>query len=242
MTEDDLKHLQDNLLEDSKNALLKHGQIGPVGFVVTRHKRLDKLFASGYGVEFINPSACVHDAKDPTIVTLHIDLAMDWKKLYHAVLAVFPKTQSILPSLLLLGTKVRADNPYKRVMRPFLSSTQINEKDVIAALMRQICDRTDALACIFHSEAWQRYVEPGEEVPDDFGDDTRSIEVLISSMETYALARMITVPVHRATPQKKRDDGKVESFGDPIEVIDRSDNHNTLEGRLMRFLKQPQCN
>jgi len=67
--------------------------------------------------------------------------------------------------------------------------------------------------------------------------DEKSIEVLISSMETYSFARMVTVPVLRAASKKRRDSGKVQGFGESIEMIDRPENEHVLEGRLIRFLK-----
>jgi hypothetical protein len=241
MTEDDFKRLQDHLLEHSKKAVLEHGHVGPMGFIITHVQNIDNLFESGYGVEFIDPkTAFVHDETDNTIVTLTIDLGMSWKKLYHAVLTVFPETQNTLPGLLTLGTEIKVDDPHKHLMRAFLSATELDTRDVIAAMMRQICDKTDAFASIFHSEAWQRAGEPGEArdtIPEDLGTDEKSIEVLISSMETYSFARMVTVPVLRAASKGRRDSGKVQGFGESVEMIDRPENDNVLEGRLIRFLK-----
>lgn len=239
MTEDDLKRLQDGFLESSKRILLEHGRLVPVGFVITLHKHLDALFESGYGLEFIDPKSALRDTNDDTIATLIIDLSMNWKKLYHAVLAVFPKTQSVLPNLLALGAEIKVDDPYKRVMRPFMTATHLDEKDIIAATMRQICDKADAFASIFHSEAWQRALGPEEKADkiSDLGADVKSVEIIVSSMETYSFARMVTVPIHRAAPKKKRDDGKVKGFGQPNEMIDRPENNNVLGGRMFRFLK-----
>jgi hypothetical protein len=245
LTEDDLKRMQDGFIEGSKKLLLKRRHIGPVGFVVTLHKHLDKLAESGYGMEFIDhETARVGDPKDDAIATLVIDLSMNWKKLYHAVLTVFPQMQSVLPGLLAIGAEIKVDDPYMRLMRPFMAATRLDEKDIIAATMRQICDKASAFASIFHSEAWQRTAGPEEDrsqIPNDLGDDEKSIEVLISTMETYAFARMITTPVRRVpsppSKKKKRDSGKVEGFGEPTELIDRPGDNNRLEGRLMRFLK-----
>lgn len=245
LTEDDLKRMQDGFIEGSKKLLLKRGHIGPLGFVVTLHKHLDRLFESGYGIEFIDPaSSCVRDPKDDAIATLVIDLSMNWKKLYHAVLTVFPKMQASLPDLLAIGAETKVDDPYMRLMRPFMVATRLDEKDIIAATMRQICDKASAFASIFHSEAWQRTAGPEEDrsqIPNNLGDDEKSIEVLISTMETYAFARMIATPIHRApappSNKKQRDDGKVEGFGEPTERIDRPGGNNRLEGRLSRFLK-----
>ena len=64
-------------------------------------------------------------------------------------------------------------------MRPFLAVAQLDTKDIIAATMRQICSKTEALASIFYSEGWQRVAEPGEEIPDNLGDDEKSTEVLL---------------------------------------------------------------
>jgi hypothetical protein len=243
----DLTRMQDGFVEHSKEILLDRGHMGPVGFVVTLHKHLDRLFESGYGVEFIDPkTACVRDPDDDAIATLIVDLSMSWKKLYHAVLTVFPQTQDVLPGLLAFGTEIQVDDPYKRLMRPFLMTTQLDQRDIIAEMMRQICDKASAFASVLHFEAWRRMVEPGEsrdEISEDLGKDAKSVEILISSMETREFVRMITVPIHRAPQKKKqkkkqkRDDGKIEGFGESTEIIDRPDNNNELEGRLVRFLR-----
>lgn len=212
MTGDDLKRMQDGFLKTSKEILLETGRCRPVGFVVTRHKHVDKLFETGWGLEFID---------------------------------VFPKTRDILPRLLALGETVGVDDPYMRLMRPFLETTKLDEKDVIAATMRQICGQVDAFACILHSEAWLRKIdrrsEDAEQVTKEadakgLAQDQKSIEVIFSSMETYNFARMITVPVHRE-PSKRRDEGKVLRFGESTEVLDTLNNTNVIEGRLVRFLK-----
>lgn len=246
MTGDDLKRAQDGFLKTSKKILLEDGRLRPVGFVITLHKHVDKLFESGWGLEFIDPKACVRDAGDDTIATLILDLAMDYKRLYHAILNVFPKTRDVLPQVLKLGEMVKVDDPYKHVMRPFLQHMQMDEKDVVAATMRHVCDKIDAFACVMQSEAWMRAVSPTENVdqiykdsPEGLGQDKKSIEVVASSMETYDFARMLIVPIRRAPSKvsKKRDGGKILGFGDQTEAIDSPDNNNVLQGRLMRFLK-----
>jgi len=240
MTGDDLKRMQDSFLEVPRELLLKHGHMDPTGYVVTLHRHLDRLFESGYAAEFIDPAKCLRDSKDDTIVTLVIDLSMTWKKLYHAVLTVFPQTQGMLPGLLALGAEIEVDDPYKRVMRPFLEAARLDEKDIIAALMRQICDKVAAFASLFYSEAWLCVVEPGkncDEIPAGLGKDAKSVEVLISVLETHEFARMITVPVLRVPSKKKRDGGKVKGFGELIEKIVVPGDSNKLEERLMRFLK-----
>jgi hypothetical protein len=244
MTGDDLKRMQDHFLEGAKKILLESGRLRPIGFVITLHKHLDKLFESGWGLEIIDPKTCVIDnSSDDKVATLILDLAMDWKRLYHAVVNVYPKARDVLPAMIQLAETFGVDDPYKRTMRPFLSATQLDEKDVIAATMRKICGEAHAFASIMQSEAWLRIVDPSEDVdqiPDSLGDDKKSIEVVISSMETYDFARLITVPIQRATAQtskKKRDSGKVTGFGEPTECLDTPSDTNVLEGRLVRFLK-----
>lgn len=236
MTGDDLKRVQDNFLATAKKILLEEGHLQPVGFVVTLHKHVDKLLESGYGIEFIDRRECLRDAQDDRITMLVVNLAMNWKRLYHAILNVFPQTRDVLPKMLALGEVISVDDAYKRVTRAFLSATELDEKDVISATMRQICDKTDAFASIFHSEAWMRVVEPSEtadqireNAPQGLGQDQKSVEVVISSMETYDFARMITVPIRRE-PSKTRDGGKVLGFGEQREG-------GTMTGRLAGFLK-----
>ena len=242
MTGDDLKRMQDGFLEGAKALLQEHGRIRPIGFVVTRHKHVEKLLETGWGVEMIDPKACVRDTKDDTIATLILDLLMDPKRLYHTVLNVFPQTRDVLPQMIALAKAVGVDDPYKRTMRPFLRATQLDEKDIIAAAMRQVCEKVDAFASIMQSEAWMRVVEPTEDrnkIAEDLGDDQKSIEVIISSMETHDFVRMITIPVQRRAPEgsAKRDEGPVVGFGDPHVGIDSPSDTNVLEGRLVRFLK-----
>ena len=235
MTGDDLKRMQDGFLAMAKEILLQ-GPLRPVGFVITLHKHVDKLFESGWGIEFIDPKSCVRDVHDDSIAALIIDLAMDWRRLYHAVLNVFPQTRDVLPRMIKIGKTLDVDDAYMRVMRAFLAATEMDEKDVTAATMRQICDRVDAFACVYHSEAWMRMVEPSETIeqirrdaPESLGQDKKSIEVVMSSMETHDFVRMITVSIHRE-PSETRDGGKVIGFGEPVE-------NDKLAGRLTGFLK-----
>lgn len=248
MTGEDLKRMQDNFLKASKEVLLEQDRLRPVGFVVTLHKHVDKLFESGYGVEFIDPKECVRRTDDDNVAVLIVDLAMDWKRLYHAVLSVFPKTRDILPRLLAMAESLSVDDAHMRLMRPFLESAQLHEKDVVAATMRQICDKVDAFASIFHSEAWLRVIdrsaETVEEVyknaPGGLGQDKKSVEVIVSSMDTYNFTRLVTVPIRRepSTASNQRDGGKVLGFGSPAESLATPDDNNVLEGRMARFLKQ----
>jgi hypothetical protein len=240
VTGEDLKRMQDGFLETSKKLLLEQGHLQRVGFVITLHKHIDKFLESGWGIEFIDPKACLRDAKDDNSAALIVDLSMDWKQLYHAVLNVWPKTRDVLPAMIELGKDIDVDDAYKRVMRAFLRATEMEEKDVVAATMRQICAEANAFASVMHSEAWMRTIDTTSETVDDvykkapggLGQDMKSVEVVYSSMETYDFSRLITVPIHRE-PSATRDDGKVIGFGEPIE----SEAREAGEGRLAGFLK-----
>jgi hypothetical protein len=241
---DDLKRMQDDFIEKSKKLLLEHGHMRPMGFIVTLSKHLDKRVESGWGLAFIAPkTASIRDDRDDQFATIVIDLSMNWEKLYHAVLAVFPKTQNVLPELLRMAEEIKVDDPYMRLMRPFMSANRLDEKDVVAAVMRQICDKVDAFASIFHSEAWLRAADSSKETIDDIyknapnglEHDQKSVEIIVSTMETHVFARMVTVPILRKPSKKKRDGGKVIGFGEPTQMIDSPD--NKLEGRMARFLK-----
>jgi len=240
MTGDDLKRMQDNFLETSKKILLDEGRLRPVGFVVTLYKHVDKLFESGWGVEFLDPKAWMRDAQNDSVATLIVDLAMDWKRLYHAVLRVFPQTQTILPGLLAMGQEINVDDAHMRVMRAFMDATQLDAKDVVAATMRQICDKADAFASILHTEAWMRAVQSSESVEElskkGLGQDKQSVEILMSVMETYDITRALMVPIHRE-PSKTRDGGKVLGFGSPTQSLSAPGDSNAMEGRMARFLK-----
>lgn len=243
MTGDDLKRMQDGFIAQAKKLLLKDAHLRPVGFVITLHKHVDKIFESGWGVEFIDPKACLRDPQDDNIAILLLDLAMDWKRLYHAILNVYPQTQGILPGLLAMGKKIVGDEAHMRVTRAFLSASELEDKDVMAATMCQICDKVDAFACVMQSEAWLRMAGPSEDAEEirksaakGLGQDKKSVEVIFNAMETHDFARMITTPVHRE-PSKNRDDGKVLGFGEPLETLDAPGGGNVIGGRFTRFLK-----
>jgi hypothetical protein len=243
MTGDDLKRLQDHFIEGSKRILLETGRLRPVGFVVTLHKHVDKLFESGWGVEFLGRQADPTPSDGDGTSLLIVDLMMSWEKLYHAILTVFPKTRDVLPKFLALGREIEVDDPYKRVVQPFLTATKLDEKDIMTAVMRQICDKVDAYASLFHSEAWLRMVRPDDHATiaearaKGLSGDLKAVEVLMSSMETYGFTRMITTPIQREPSAKGRDDGKIVGFGHATESIDSPSDNHVIEGRLMRFLK-----
>ena len=248
MTGDDLKRMQDHFLEGGKAILRESGRLYPIGFVVTLHKHVDKLLESGgWGLEIIDPRTCVLDNQDDDkVATLVVDLLMDWKRLYHAVLNVYPQTRGVLPPMIKLAKDIGADDPYKRTTRAFLSATQLDTKDVIAATMRKICGEVEAFASIMQCEAWQRCIDLTDKAAiekanrEGLTQDAKAVEVLFNSMETYDFTRLITIPIHReAAPpaSKKRDEGRVVGFGEPSEGLDTTDNTNVAEGRFVRFLK-----
>ena len=245
MTGEDLKRMQDGFLEGGKTILRESGRLHPIGFIVTLHKHVDKIFESGWGLEIIDPKTCVLDGQDDKVATLIIDLLMDWKRLYHAVLNVFPQTRDVLPQMIALGEEIAVDDAYKRVMRAFLSATKLDEKDIIAATMRKICGEVDAFASIMQSEAWLRVVDPADAATIEeaerkgLAQDTKAVEVLLSSMETYDFTRMLTLPIQREATRaaKQRDEGQVIGFGERFEGLDTPADTNAADGRFVRFLK-----
>lgn len=239
MTGEDLKSLQDHFINGSKQILLENESLRPISFVITLHKHVEKLFESGYGLEFLDPkTADVGNIRDDQVSVLIVDLALSWKKLYHAVLTVFPETQHALPQMITLGTSMGVDDVHMRTMKGFLAATGMDEKDVMAATVRQICAKVDAFACVFHSEAWLRAVDPKDTATIEesrqkgLARDTKSVEVLLSVMETRDFTRGITIPILRGPTDdpEKRDGGKVLGFGAPTET-------NALDGRMSGFLK-----
>ena len=253
MTPEDLKRIQDGFLEGAKAIVTERRHMAPIGFVVTLHKHVEKLFEAGWALEIIDKKSVVR-APDDSYAAVVVDLAMDYKRMYHAVLNVFPKTKGVLPQMLALGEMVKVDDPYKRVMRPFLNATKLHEKDVIAATMRHVCATASAFACITQSEAWIRTIDPDTEdaaaivaAGDAKGlkQDAKSTEVIYSSMETREFIRMVTVPIHRraepgkegAVGEDRSDSGEVTGFGDPLETVDSPTDEYALAGRMVGFLK-----
>lgn len=248
MTGADLKRMQNNFFATAKQIVLEGTSLRPVGFVVTLHKHVDRLFESGYGLEFLDPkTAVLRDVQDDAVATLVVDLLMDYRRLYHAVLTVFPKTRDILPRLLALGEIAGVDDPYTRLMRPFMAHQSLDAKDIAAAVMRQICDKVDAFASITQHEAWRRNAESPEDMKEarafakthSLGEDLKSVEVVVSTMETHDFARMLTAPIHREPSEDpaRRDGGRVLGFGETDDCVAEEGGEYVIKGRLARFLK-----
>jgi len=241
MTGDDLKRLQDTFFSGGQAILRAHARLAPIGFIVTMSKHVDKLFEHGWAMEILDRKMCMRDPKDDAIATLIVDLSMDWKKLYHSICILSPQAKGVLEPMINLAKSIAVDDPYKRVVRPFLERTNTHTKDVMAATMRHICDHVDAFASIFQCEVWFRSVDGTKEneadVPRDLSGDAKAIEAVYSTMETYEFTRMLTLPIHREPSEKARDEGKVIGFGDLKEDVDTVDNGTVTGGRFTGFLK-----
>lgn len=235
MNADDLKHLQDTFVDGARDLLREHGRLRPIGFVVTLEAHVAEARTRGV-LDFIaaNATLGVRDG----VATIVLDLFMDPQKLYHAVLAAFPKTREFLPELLAIGQKAGVDYPYLRVIRPVMRHAGLEVKDIIAETMRYVCNELDAFACIMQSEAWLRVVDTQREkladVPTRLGEDQKSTEVIVSMMETHDFSRMVTVPIHREAG-KTRDTGKVTGFGEALADVETDVRKSG--GRFSQFLK-----
>ena len=94
------------------------------------------------------------------------------------------------------------------------------------------------------SEAWLRVVDPSDKAAieraerEGLGQDSKSVEVIISSMETYEITRLLALPIQRETAPrgKNRDEGKVTGFGEMTERLDTPANMHASD-RFVRFLK-----
>jgi hypothetical protein len=245
VTGDDLKHMQDGFLDAAKK-IIRTGRVRPVSFIVTMHHHLDKLAGTGWGVEFIDFKSCLRDDNNDKIAVLILDMLLDWKRLYFALIELMPKAGPVLEPMLDLANQARVDDPYMRVMRPFLAHMQMEEKDIVAGVVQQICGKLDAFASIVQSEAWMRHIDTATETVDEIyknspgglGGDQKSVEVIVSMMETYEFSRMVTVPIVRSEKKsaQKRDGGKVTGFGGHVEHVVPFDEKGT-GGRFDRMLK-----
>jgi hypothetical protein len=245
MTGDDLKHMQDGFLDGAKK-IIRGGRLRPVSFIVTMHHHLDKLAGTGWGVEFIDFKSCLRDDNNDKSAVLILDMLLEWKRLYFALIELMPKAGPVLEPMLDLANQAQVDDPYMRVMRPFLAHMQMEEKDIVAGVVQQLCGKLDAFASIVQSEAWARHIDTTTETvdeiyknsPEGLGQDKKSVEVIVSTMETYEFTRMITVPVLRDQKKSahKRDGGKVTGFGEAAEYVVPFDEKGTV-GRFDRMLK-----
>ena len=127
--------------------------------------------------------------------------------------------------------------------------TQLEDKDIVAGTVQLICGKLDAFASIVQSEAWLRHVEPNETVDDIYKNspdgrlrgDLKSVEIIVSTMETYECTRMVTVPIFRepdkAQGPQSRDAGKVTGFGEHVEHVVMADERGEPGGRFDGLLK-----
>ncbi len=239
-----LKVIQNDHLEVAKRLLLEEGFVVPIGFVFTRRDQVDNLLGNGWGIEFIKPKQIFtyERMKGSEVVGLGLDFAMDWERMYHALIRVLPKYRPYLEPFIQLAKEKKLDDPYMRTMRPFMEVSKMDEKDIIAATMKSICERVEAFGAMHVSEAYIVQVtdpKDRDKMADDLADEPTSTEVVMCSLETHEFIRMVTIPIKReaSQPGKRRDSGKPIGFGEPQEHIYHYDEPGSkVEGRLSRFL------
>ncbi len=242
---DELKAIQDENFSIAKRIMTEVGRVLPMGFVLTRRDETDKLFESGWGIEFLDPKQLItHDKMGGhEMVGLMLNLAMDWKAMYEAVIRISDKAREFLVPAVEMAKHFKIDDPYMRTMRPFMDATNTDEKDIVSATMRAICEKVDAFAAMHVSEAWMAEPKPGitrEDLPNDLSEHPDSVEVVHCVMETREIVRMLAIPILREPPKagERRDSGKLLGFGEVKEQVVRlGDPEVTAIGRLTRFLK-----
>ena len=245
MTDDDLKHMQDSHFETAKGIMASGEPVLPVGFVMTTRANIDKMHESGWGIEFVDPKdVIIHNTtKGDEVVGLMVPLAWDSERLFYMVRKLWPDTQGALDMVYKMAKDMDLEDPFTRVMRPFMQATNLDEKDVMAAMMRELCEKTDAFAAILISEAWTREVGKDEidedGLPRNLANDMKAVEVVMCTLESRNITRMVTIEVKRGpSPDGERDSGPFVGFGQLKEMcVDNRDPKTRLEGRLVRFLK-----
>ncbi len=243
---DDFKAIQDDHLRIAKELLLEEGKVYQLGFVFTQRIHLRKLQEAGWGACLLESEMA--SQKNPSgddMVCLTINLSMDWERMFEAVVRVIPEVAEFLRSAIDLAKNMKVDEPYMRTMRPFLETTNLDEKDIISMTMKSICELVDASAAMHISEAYLKTV-PMKMMSAELGDlskDDESVEIIVNSIETHDFIRMLHVPIFRepAKPGAKRDSGRVIGIGEVQEhLYNLKDKGSVITGRMVRFLKPPE--
>lgn len=239
---EDLKSFQDDQLETAKKWLAEDDNLPSLLFLVTTKDAIPEKMKNGLKVmsnplEISNLEEVPFDK--PVFVTF--DLVSTWKNLFHMMMHVPGKHQAILPMLVKSAEDMDIDDPFMRVMRPFMQVSNLHEKDIQALFMRQMILELGAYAFVKMDEAYtldspMKEGETKEEAQDRYKDlksNPKSIECIMVMLETHKYQRMITLPFTR----EKRDTGKVTGFGEPKIYEVKEGNDNSLTGRFVNMLR-----
>jgi hypothetical protein len=242
MNIDNLKAIQDELVNWGKHIVQKDNDMNPVAFVFAYHGDLDKLRKVAGPVETVESKYGFAAHKDHDLIAVARPFDMTWKEKYRVLYRALDEEQRpMIDMLIKLGKEHEVDDEYMRVCRPLMKALKMEEKDVAALAIRQMCHAIDAIAVVLVMTAWMAtgpgaYERYQASTHKSLAEMDESIEVLHVTLEAQAIERIITIPLHRR-PGKKRGTGKIKSWGKRVE--NASDLNPTFHytGRFAKFLK-----
>jgi len=237
MTNDELKELQNTIVESSKQIVIADGHMVELGIVITKQSNVDAIFNGGFSIEYLDISDTFKPPSDG-IAVLVVDIASDAKKLFSAACSLYPH---ISDKLKLALEKARTifgipeSDTHRQVMRHFMEVTGTSYKDIIAGTIRRICQKVNAFAALMVSGAWmlslEEEINEDTDIPDNVSDNPNSKEVIMCSMDALEFRRMLCAPILRAPSEKS-----IIGFDETEETIDNKDGESPLEGRFLEFL------
>lgn len=238
---EDLKQFQEDQIESAKAFMMEEGRVPSFLFLVTTMSSIPEKFKEHLKVlsedDTIKQLGDVPEDR-PIFVTFDMDTY--WKNLYHMMMHVPGKHRAVLPMLVKAGEDANVDDPYMRVMRPFLEISKLHPKDVQALFMRQMILEVGAYAFVKLDEAYivDRALKEGETADDVTGEGSiknhpDSKECIMVFLETHKYQRMVTIPFTRAGPEE---DDKVTGFLEP-KIIEIGADEHSLKGRFVNMLR-----
>lgn len=249
LTDEELILFQEDMIKKAKTILDETNNITPVCFILTRKMELDSwlratLLDSG---TWAPPTNMEGDDPGSFVFLVVPCIYDDPKTLLHMIkyLATDPAVASQqLDTLIALGpAHYGKTDPEGEVIKIFHKHFNMSNKDIVAAFLRKVVNNTNAHAFVKIDEAWYKEatIEDGLSADDtikkhvngSLEDDEEAKEMFMSYLETKTFKRLIQEPFER----EERDVGKITSWGERKESLDKGDNPNSqLKGRFCNLL------
>lgn len=241
MTEKQLIGIQDGLFETSRTRLLEVGHTYQVGFLITGLGCEDGALEGGKFslMPLSSTGEMPEDGNGYSIMM--IDMQPNDEVLLHQFIHNMPHTLEQIKKAIAVGMTVfgfTEEEAYTHTLNTILDINKADRKDIVAWMIRQLCEKSKAFAFIHNSEGYSVETDSPEErkkYEKVLEEDPRSKEVLFSNMECYGFNRHIKVFINRepAPPGGRRDSGKILSFSE-VDVI--YDKECRGKGRFMDLL------
>lgn len=230
--------LQDSLLETAKQQMQREGTLTPFVFMLVQPETVSNSIQKNMRTLEGESFETMPKNDEPVLAVLpQHKSASEWFAIAMELLIPAEKRAAI-PSMLELGmTTGRTLAQVKaHFLKTVLDARGMDDKDLLAAHIKDVLKRTAALAYIKVDDGYVLHCRPEDrrEHPAGLENHEEASEALLIQLETPTFLRLLTLPYART----ERNKGAFQSFGAVQERLDER-GKGTLEGRLVWLMEAP---